>query len=181
MIRWNHQLNGCEFEQTLGDNGRQRRLEDRGSHPWDHKESDMTYRLTNEQFPYWEYFQNQENFLKRNFSDVVNHKTSDPKPSKQWNTNLDWAVTVSRGLENANIHPWQQVQGHTCFSSLAIETLLCHPMRAFPVLLVLVYECIIWGSIQILTFFIGCHVIHLKLDAETCFFGKLHHSSKVYI
>ena len=37
MIRWNHQLNGCEFEQTLGDNGRQRRLEDRGSHPWDHR------------------------------------------------------------------------------------------------------------------------------------------------
>ena len=94
---------------------------------------------------------------------------------------LDWAVTVSRDLENANIHPWQQVHGHTCFSSLAIETLLCHPMRTFPVFLVLVYECIIWGSIQILTFFIGFHVIHLKLDAETCFFGKLYLSSKVYI
>ena len=43
--RWHHQLNGCEFKQTLGDN------EGQGSlaccSPWGHRESDMTERLHN--------------------------------------------------------------------------------------------------------------------------------------
>ena len=40
MVGWHHQLNGHEFEQTLGD------TEGQGSlaccNPWGHKESDMT-------------------------------------------------------------------------------------------------------------------------------------------
>ena len=40
MVGWHHQLNGHEFEQTLGD------VEGHGSlaccNPWGHKESDMT-------------------------------------------------------------------------------------------------------------------------------------------
>ena len=40
MLGWHHQLNGHEFEQTLGDD------EGQGSlvccSPWDHKESDTT-------------------------------------------------------------------------------------------------------------------------------------------
>ena len=45
MAGWHHQLNGHEFERTLGDS------EGRGKlaccSPWRHKESDMTYRLNN--------------------------------------------------------------------------------------------------------------------------------------
>ena len=40
MVGWHHQLNGQEFEQTLGDGERQGSLVC-GS-PWGHKESDMT-------------------------------------------------------------------------------------------------------------------------------------------
>ena len=43
MVRWHHQLNGCEFEQTLGDG------EGQGSlvccSAWRRKESDMTEQL----------------------------------------------------------------------------------------------------------------------------------------
>ena len=46
MVGWQHQLNGHEFEQTLGDG------EGQGSlvccSPWGHKESDMTERLNKE-------------------------------------------------------------------------------------------------------------------------------------
>ena len=45
MSRWHHQLNGPEFEQTLGDNEGQGRLP--CCHSWGHKESDMTERLKN--------------------------------------------------------------------------------------------------------------------------------------
>ena len=45
MVGWHHQLNGHEFEQTLGD------CEGQGSlvccSPWAGKESDMTERLKN--------------------------------------------------------------------------------------------------------------------------------------
>ena len=45
MVEWHQQLNGHEFEQTLGDG------EGQGSlgccSPWGHKESDMTERLNN--------------------------------------------------------------------------------------------------------------------------------------
>ena len=45
MAGWHHRLNGCEFEQTLGDG------EGQGSlaccSPWGHKESDTTERLKN--------------------------------------------------------------------------------------------------------------------------------------
>ena len=45
MVGWHHRLNGHEFEQILGD------TEGQGSQvccsPWGHKESDMTYRLNN--------------------------------------------------------------------------------------------------------------------------------------
>ena len=45
MIGWDHQLNGHEFEQSLGDD------EGQGSlvccSPWGHKESNMTERLNN--------------------------------------------------------------------------------------------------------------------------------------
>ena len=45
MVGWHHQLNGHEFEQTLGDS------EGQGSlaccSPWGHKESDMTEQLNN--------------------------------------------------------------------------------------------------------------------------------------
>ena len=45
MIRQHHQLNGHEFEQTLGDSEGQKSLE-RGS-LWGHKEPDMTQRSSN--------------------------------------------------------------------------------------------------------------------------------------
>ena len=45
MVGWHHRLNGCEFEQALGDG------EGQGSlaccSPWGSKESDMTERLKN--------------------------------------------------------------------------------------------------------------------------------------
>ena len=45
MVEWHHQLNGHEFEQTLGDG------EGQGSlaccSPWGHKELDTTERLNN--------------------------------------------------------------------------------------------------------------------------------------
>ena len=40
MVGWHHQLNGHEFEQTLGDNRGQRSLV--CCSPWGHKEWDMT-------------------------------------------------------------------------------------------------------------------------------------------
>ena len=40
MVRWHHQLNGHEFEQTLGDGEEQRSLA--CCSPWGSKESDMT-------------------------------------------------------------------------------------------------------------------------------------------
>ena len=43
MVRYYHQLNGHEFEQTLGDSGEQRSLA--CCSPWGHKESNATLRL----------------------------------------------------------------------------------------------------------------------------------------
>ena len=43
VVRLYHQLNGHEFEQTLGDGGGQRSLT--GYSPWGHQESDMTLQL----------------------------------------------------------------------------------------------------------------------------------------
>ena len=40
MVGWHHQLNGHEFEQTLGDNEGQGRLACHS--PWGHKVSDTT-------------------------------------------------------------------------------------------------------------------------------------------
>ena len=40
MVGWHHQLNGCEFEQTLGDGGGQGSLA--CCSLWGHKESDTT-------------------------------------------------------------------------------------------------------------------------------------------
>ena len=45
MGGWHHQLNGYEFEQTLGDGEGQGGLE--GCSPWGHKESDMTEEMNN--------------------------------------------------------------------------------------------------------------------------------------
>ena len=45
MVGWHDQLNGCEFEQTLGDSGGQRNLARCGL--WGHKEVDMTEGLKN--------------------------------------------------------------------------------------------------------------------------------------
>ena len=45
MVRWRHQLNGHEFQQTPGDSGGQKILV--CCSPWDHKESDMTWQLIN--------------------------------------------------------------------------------------------------------------------------------------
>ena len=45
-MRWlDYQLNGCEFEQTLGDSGGQRSLA--CCSPWGHKELDKIARLNN--------------------------------------------------------------------------------------------------------------------------------------
>ena len=48
MVRWYHQVNGHEFDQTLGD------CEGQGSlvcwNPWNLKESDKTERLNNKYF-----------------------------------------------------------------------------------------------------------------------------------
>ena len=43
MLGWHHHLNGHNFEQALGNDKGQRKME-RGS-PWGGKESDMTERL----------------------------------------------------------------------------------------------------------------------------------------
>ena len=43
MVRWHHQLNGHEFEQTQGDSEGQGNLECYS--PWGHKELDMTEQL----------------------------------------------------------------------------------------------------------------------------------------
>ena len=44
MVGWHYQLNGHEFEQTLGVGGGQGSLA--CSSPWGHKESDTTEQLT---------------------------------------------------------------------------------------------------------------------------------------
>ena len=44
MVRWHHQLNGHEFEQTQGDSGELGSLACYS--PWGHKESDTTIALT---------------------------------------------------------------------------------------------------------------------------------------
>ena len=50
MVGWRHELNGHEFEQTLGN------IEGQGSlaycSPWGHKESDTHERLNNNNFSY---------------------------------------------------------------------------------------------------------------------------------
>ena len=43
MVEWHHRLSGHEFEQTLGDSGRQRSLV--CCSLWGHKELDTTERL----------------------------------------------------------------------------------------------------------------------------------------
>ena len=45
MVGWHYSLNGREFEQTLGDSERQESLA--CCNPWDHKESDTTEQLNN--------------------------------------------------------------------------------------------------------------------------------------
>ena len=45
MVGWHHQLNGQEFQQTLGDGDGPGSLA--CGHPWCHKESDVTERLNN--------------------------------------------------------------------------------------------------------------------------------------
>ena len=45
MVGWHHQLNGHEFEQTLGDGEGQGNLV--CCSPWDQRESDMTEQLNN--------------------------------------------------------------------------------------------------------------------------------------
>ena len=47
MVGWQHRLNGHEFEQTLGDGEEQGRLV--CCSPLNHKESDMTEQLNNNQ------------------------------------------------------------------------------------------------------------------------------------
>ena len=47
IVEWHHQLQGHEFEQTLGDSERQGNLVCHSS--WGHKESDMTEQLNNNQ------------------------------------------------------------------------------------------------------------------------------------
>jgi len=48
MVGWHHQLDGHEFEQTLGNGERQGSLE--CCSPWGHKESDMTEGLNNNKY-----------------------------------------------------------------------------------------------------------------------------------
>ena len=45
MVGWHHQLDGCEFEQALGDGDGQGSLA--CCSLWGHKESDMTEQLNN--------------------------------------------------------------------------------------------------------------------------------------
>ena len=45
MVGWHYSLNGREFEQTLGDSEGQESLA--CCNPWDHKESDTTEQLNN--------------------------------------------------------------------------------------------------------------------------------------
>ena len=49
MVEWHHQLNGHEFEQTLGDGEGQESLV--YCSPWGHKESDVTEQLNNNNEP----------------------------------------------------------------------------------------------------------------------------------
>ena len=48
MVRWHHQLNGHELEQTLGDSKGQESLV--YCSPWDRKESNMTLQLNNNSY-----------------------------------------------------------------------------------------------------------------------------------
>jgi hypothetical protein len=51
MVGWHHRLNGCEFEQALGDSKGQRSLA--CCSPWVCKELDMTEQLNNNnQYPF---------------------------------------------------------------------------------------------------------------------------------
>ena len=50
MVGWHHPFNGCELGQTLRDGRGQGGLS--CCSPWGYKESDMTWRLNNEQFLY---------------------------------------------------------------------------------------------------------------------------------
>ena len=49
MVGWHHQLNGHEFDQTLGDSEGQGILVCYS--PWGHKESDTSEQLNNDPFP----------------------------------------------------------------------------------------------------------------------------------
>ena len=51
MVGWHHQLNGHEFERTLGDSKGQGSL--MCCSPWGHKELDMTQRLRHSLFTTW--------------------------------------------------------------------------------------------------------------------------------
>ena len=48
MVRWHHQVNGKKFEQTPGDSKGQGILVH--CSPWDHKESDTTHQLNNNNY-----------------------------------------------------------------------------------------------------------------------------------
>ena len=50
MVRWHHQLNGHEFEQTPGDGGRQGSLA--CCSPWGYKELNVTEQLNNKSMPW---------------------------------------------------------------------------------------------------------------------------------
>ena len=50
MVAWHYRLNGCEFEQTLGDSEGQRSLV--GFSPWGRKESDKTEQWNNSSWYY---------------------------------------------------------------------------------------------------------------------------------
>ena len=50
MVVWHHQLDGHEFEQSLGDGEGQESLV--GCSPWGHKELDMTEQLNNNKIVY---------------------------------------------------------------------------------------------------------------------------------
>ena len=50
-VEWHHQLNGLEFEQTLGDSEGQRSLSYACCSPWGRKKSDTTEQLNDNSNP----------------------------------------------------------------------------------------------------------------------------------
>ena len=120
MVGWHHQLNGYEFEQTLGDSEGQASLE--CCSPWGHKKSDTTKQL-NDKRPEWKRKLTSEQKNQQTQSVVLwnHHKMQKEKKKRErekiYNSHelkedntKDWASLVAQMVKNllaiGEIHIW---------------------------------------------------------------------------